>query len=385
MLAAALNGQGHHVVWLSANFHHARKAAREMQISDNLKLDIHLVTVPPYKNNISPARIRSHLVYAQQIHRLLYQIHSVAPLDVVVSSIPPIVSTYHAMRFCAEKKVIGVIDLQDAWPQALELALPTILRKAAHFTIINLLERLVTMSTNRASALVAVSNTYLSYLTSFTNNNSSIPRMVFPLGFDTAVLNASHDSPSFKPADTPLQVIYIGTFGRFYDLETVIYAASLCKAHPIQFVLIGDGPKYAAVTTLAEKLNLANVTFTGRIPFEEALPFLRRSHLGLVPLTADWPPSVPNKMFDYLSIGLPVLFSTTGELETELDNQGLGFKYRPEDADSLAMNLIKLCADGKSLRNLQNKTRTYFQSRMDGAVIYEKYAAFLENLFLARR
>ncbi len=49
------------------------------------------------------------------------------------------------------------------------------------------------------------------------------------------------------------------------------------------------------------------------------------------------------------------------------------------------MNLIKLCADGKSLRNLQNKTRTYFQSRMDGAVIYEKYAAFLENLFLARR
>lgn len=380
MLSAELAQRGHQVVWLTADFEHSTKLRRQVRTCNEPNIKIVFVHVPPYKKNISLQRIWSHLVYARGIDKSLRDLHRSTYFDAVVASIPPITAAYNAMSFCAEVKVAGILDMQDAWPHVLELAIPSLLRKLSKLVVFKFIERQVRDSANIASGLVGVSADYLFYLSSFRTRRSQIPEMIFPLGFDTSILSSDLHIQPAEALSSPLVVTYIGTFGRFYDLETVIQAAKLCEERGIRFTLIGDGPKYDSLLRLANHLNLTNTTFIGRMPFDQALPILKRSHLGLVPLTADWPPSVPNKVFDYLALGLPLVFSKLGALELELKKEGIGVNYEPGDAKSLANILIHLDADRVALSNMQDKATPYFRARMDGREIYRQYADFVEKL-----
>jgi glycosyltransferase involved in cell wall biosynthesis len=378
MLANEMIDRNHQVTWISSDFSHGSKQYRDQpKIDESLGLRIILAHVPPYNDNISLQRIINHRAYANQVSGILKRLHAEEPLDLVVASIPPTVSARVAMEFCAEAGVAGVVDMQDPWPRVLESVFPKFIRPFLSSLLLRSFHQDVQIAAQLAAGLVAISPENLEYLVGFRGGKSQVPQASFNLGLDKQVMDLPERIE--KTADDPLVVVYIGNFGYMNDLETVVKAAAICAERNIQFVLIGDGPIYGPVRKLADKLSLKNVEFLGRIPFEDAIPRLLKSDIGLVAHTASFPPNTVNKIFDYLCLGLPVISSLRGMFEQDLVKFNLGLQYEAENAESLAKAIFQLDDNREMRRDMAIQGLEYAKSKMDGKSTYKEYVDFLEE------
>ena len=117
---------------------------------------------------------------------------------------------------------------------------------------------------------------------------------------------------------------FAGTFGRTYDLRTVIEAAKILRANRserVHFVLCGAGERDAEWRALAAG---QDVTFTGWLPAAELAYLLSKSSIGLAAYSANAPQGIPNKVIEYLSASLPVLCSLPGECRNLLSSARCG-------------------------------------------------------------
>lgn len=118
-------------------------------------------------------------------------------------------------------------------------------------------------------------------------------------------------------------------------------AAALCReAMPIEVDLIGDGRDLAFFRARASALDLSpsTVRFHGRLENREALRLVATADVGLVPHHADesWNTTIPNKLFDYMAAGLPVITSDAIPSARVVRATEAGLVYRSQDAADLA-------------------------------------------------
>ncbi len=378
MLAAELIQRGYLVTWLTADYRHATKTYRQFNAQPGSSaMQIVGLHVSAYSGNISLARVVSHRQYARQLKSALVNTASRAPIDIVIASIPPIESALCAMQFCRANGCCGVIDMQDAWPGVLEFAFPRFVRGVFTRAILSPWYRDIKRAVDLASSFVAVSPEYLQYLISFRTVADQKEWAVFPLGFDDSLL-----VPTVAPkaSEGPFTVCYIGTFGRSYDLETVVRAANICRKSEIQFILIGTGPTHSRVKRLADSFKLDNVQFLGPMSFGTAIQRLQNSDVGLVPYIAGFLPNITNKVFDYLFLGLPLVSSIGGSLREIIQSEKLGVLYEAGNPQSLSDVLLKLNADRAAVLEMRQHARRYAEVAASGKRIYAGYADFLERL-----
>jgi glycosyltransferase involved in cell wall biosynthesis len=384
-LSAELVRRGHQVVWLTADFRHRTKRYRKSPLSNNnTTVEVRLIHVPSYSQNISLRRLISHRFYAHGVSKTLRVLQSLGSIDVVVASLPPIGSARYAMEFCAGTGAVGLVDVLDAWPQALEVVFPQPVRRHLSALLLEFLRREVGIAADLASGLIGVSPEYLGYISGFRKTEVDIPQSVLLLGFDIEGVQLP-ETKKLNDPNKPLTAVYMGTFGRFYDLETIVRAAHVCADRGIRFICIGDGPTHERVTQLARELQLDNVDFMGFVPDEAAYSILLNSDVGLVTYTADYPPSIPTKPFNYLFCGLAVVSSLKGSFEQILHHEQFGLQYEAGNTESLANALIYMDKHRDLLHNMGVKGMEYARKHMDGRSIYSQYADFIEELVMERR
>jgi glycosyltransferase involved in cell wall biosynthesis len=144
------------------------------------------------------------------------------------------------------------------------------------------------------------------------------------------------------PAGGPLRLVYLGLMEAHRGVGEMIEAAALLnnRRKPVHLRLVGEGRDLARFRNLAEALSLPGsmVEFTGRLPHAQALRAVAGADVGVVPHHADeaWNTTVPNKLFDYMAAGLPVLSSDAAPPARILAATGAGVVFRSGDARSLA-------------------------------------------------
>ena len=149
--------------------------------------------------------------------------------------------------------------------------------------------------------------------------------------------------------------IYSGNIGEVNNAWWMYEAARSLreKGHgDIVILMVGEGQQKKDLQARVAKDRLENLIFFDLMPKTELVALVQHAMVSLVPLkgTPVLDTSSPNKFFESLAAGVPVIQTTQGWMKVFLDAHDIGFTVDPNDPTSLADCLIALDAN-KALKD----------------------------------
>lgn len=380
-VAAHLAEAGHQVVWWASTFSHflKEKLANEdtvFQIAENY--DLRLLEAGAYPKNISLARFSHHLKLAWRMSRIFPQMEKP---DVIVSCWP-IPEVCLAAHFYATKHGIPfLIDVRDCWPDTFLELLPRLTRPLGKLALAPMfLEARYLFP--RATGVIGISPGFLQFGLDYASRAKGENDCLIPLGYSPKPTPKNPPAEQLRPLLASLRekvvFTYSGSFSTVYDLETVCRAAErLVHREDILFLMVGEGTTSERVLAAAEPL--PNVITTGWVDQESLQHLLSVSDVGLLPWCSV-PNSMPNKAFEYLSMGLPVLNSSPGDMTDFLASHQAGLSYRSNDVVRF-QRLVEQLADSKKQREQMSlRAHRAFQESFSPEQLAERFEQHLQKV-----
>jgi len=151
----------------------------------------------------------------------------------------------------------------------------------------------------------------------------------------------------------PKLIIFHGYFMSGRALEKIISALSLVEDKEIRLMLIGNGPLENILRSRVETLQLQDrVQFRDILPADQLLAFIRKATFGLAiiePISLNRQNALPNKFFEYIHAGVPVLASNIPTLQHYIDRYKVGRTVDPGDIRSIATTMVEMVNDRTKL------------------------------------
>ncbi len=157
--------------------------------------------------------------------------------------------------------------------------------------------------------------------------------------------------------------VYAGTHGIANGLFSVLRTAKILKewnCTKIKIVLIGDGKTKEELKRFAKNHKLDNVIFVPPLSKPKLASVLQHSNLGLQILEnipAFYEGTSPNKFFDYLSSGLPVLVNYPGWVANLVSIYKVGYVVEVENSDMFAKVLVAASEDPQGLEKMSAQAK----------------------------
>lgn len=157
--------------------------------------------------------------------------------------------------------------------------------------------------------------------------------------------------------DDALEVVYLGLMEKARGVSMLLKAAARCRSRgvPVRLSLIGDGQDLDFFVEQAEELGLNNqeARFHGFVENREALRRVARADVGAIPHHAyeSWNTTIPNKLFDYMAAGIPIVASKTIPVERVVKRTDCGRVFNDRDTTSLVRALTELYQAGQKTRS----------------------------------
>lgn len=173
---------------------------------------------------------------------------------------------------------------------------------------------------------------------------------------------------NYIPATNQIKLVYLGGINKNRGIQTLIKAMSLLpKSVEMHLSIIGSGSFLDQLKIQVKKYKLKDrVEFLGFLNQEKAFQKLKEHHLAVVPhyRSVQTDNSSPNKLYQYMMIGLPVISSNCSSLVRIIDQYSCGLYYQDKSPQDLANKL-------QQIANNPSKLLTYSKNG-HRAVIQEK-------------
>lgn len=179
----------------------------------------------------------------------------------------------------------------------------------------------------------------------------SLPRdriLGLPIGADQTWFHPLSDEES--PFDD-FTVVYWGNFLPHHGLDTILDAAENLDGNGVHFAFYGDGPERERIQHQAFDRDLENVTFHGRVPWEELSVAAASGDIALG-IFADDPraqASITNKVTEGVAAGTAVITVNSPAIREWFDHGENIYVIPPANGDALA-EAIHTLRDDKDLR-----------------------------------
>jgi len=170
------------------------------------------------------------------------------------------------------------------------------------------------------------------------------------------------EQPLFQPMNKDnhqtAEVLFYGSFIGLHGIKTIIEAAKIYETLPkkngktLAWTLLGNGPEKEACQALAS--GCANIRFENAIQYEDLPMRICQSDivLGVFGGSAKAGNVIPNKVFQAMACGRPVITRESMAYPASLKDENHGIFFIPEENPvSLASMVAKLLTDGEKLKN----------------------------------
>lgn len=162
-----------------------------------------------------------------------------------------------------------------------------------------------------------------------------------------------------------LRIVYVGNLTRLRGLDLFLkavskYLAAGAPQEEIKVDIIGKGSQKEELIELCNNLKLNQVvTIHGWLSQEEVDRKLDLANLGVVTyrVCGHWNHTIPNKIFDYMASGLPVLSTPVVPIKRIIAETGCGLVTDDESPESISQALMEL-ADASLRQKLSNNGQT---------------------------
>jgi glycosyltransferase involved in cell wall biosynthesis len=298
-------------------------------------------------------------------------------VNLIWGSSPPIFQGWTAWMLARLKHVPFLFEVRDLWP---EFAIAVgVLKNPALIKMSLWLERFLYRHADR---IMVNSPGFIDHVTGRGAHSVEL----IPNGADPKMFDPADNGDSFKKAhhfQGKYVALYAGAHGMSNDLGVVLEAAKLLTARPeIQIVLLGDGKEKANLQVQAAEMGLVNVTFlppVAKSGMPGALAGTDACIAILKPLD-EYKTTYPNKVFDYMAAGRPVVLAIDGVIREVVEGAGCGIFVPPGDAGALARAIGVLASDPEHSREMGLAGRRYLEEHFSRAAIGGKLLEMLEGI-----
>lgn len=159
-------------------------------------------------------------------------------------------------------------------------------------------------------------------------------------------------------------LVYHGMVGTRNGLDVAVRAAALARERVpgLRLRIMGDGDDFDRVRELVSELGVARTVQLeqGLRPIEEVIPDLESASVGVVPIVDDpfTKYMLPVKLLEYVSLGMPVIASSTSTIRAYFSESMLAFTT-PGDPAALAEQIIGLYRNPERRHRLATAADTF--------------------------
>jgi glycosyltransferase involved in cell wall biosynthesis len=145
-----------------------------------------------------------------------------------------------------------------------------------------------------------------------------------------------------------LKLVYLGLLEVVRGIDEAIDAVALLRERmpKVELLLIGSGRDEQLFRDRAWSRGLTrdDVVFAGYVPYAQAMEMVAQADIGLLPLHRNehMDTTEPNKLFDYMSVGLPVITSDTVPSARIVRAERAGVVFKAGSATDLAEAIASL-------------------------------------------
>ena len=307
--------------------------------------------------------------YARLVVRTVRLLAARTPPDVVLVAYPGHFDMPVVAPLCRLRRVPVVFDIF----LSLEDTIVADRRLASGTSLVGRLVRLVDRAACRlARVVLADTEPHADFFAASTG----VPRdrfAVLPLGAQEDVFAPQ---PGAEPE--PDVVLFHGTFIGLQGVATIIRAAKLLEPDGVRVRVVGSGQDQPVVDGLMAELRPANVTLTGLVPLDTIPGEIARAALclGIFGTSGKASRVVPNKLYECLAVGRPVLTGDTPAVRAMFD-AGEVAVCPVGDPDALADAVRSLLADPARREAVAAAGHARYRRDYSEAALAERLAAVL--------
>jgi glycosyltransferase involved in cell wall biosynthesis len=314
------------------------------------------------------------LRYALRCTRLMLS----EPADLVFATTTPLTASIPGIfaRLLTSKRF--VFEVRDLWPE-----LPRSLGVIRNPLVLYAMSALEWASYRAAHRLVALAPGIVKGIERRGVDASRIAMIPNICDLDIFDAHSTAWLPDGVGPDDFLAV-FAGTHGIANGLDAVLDCAAVLKTRQradIKLVLIGQGKLKPALQARAARERLDNVVFAAPVSKVKIAGLLAATDVGLqtlVNVEAFYDGTSPNKFFDYIAAGRPVLTNYPGWVADMIGGSACGFAVPPGDAGAFA-NALEYAADNRAaLIGMSERSRALARDRFCRNKLADQFADWLE-------
>lgn len=187
---------------------------------------------------------------------------------------------------------------------------------------------------------------------------------------------------AWRPESVPkeaLMAIFTGTHGQANGLSAVLDAAVVLKCrgrNDVRLVLVGDGKLKYELVERANRDGLDNVVFCDPVSKGQLAGLMASADIGiqcLANVPAFYFGTSPNKFFDYLAAGLPVLNNYPGWVANLITEADCGFVVPASDPEAFADALCRASDDRAKLDIMRANAMRLAKERFDRRMLANEW------------